>query len=130
LLKADDVVFIGRPDIAVASTTGASIGAALSATTSVTVLEVDVPMQDEVSENFLEIYEVSTTVRNRPPQTVPEICSTPAARPSPILRCVASPSTSSAAPLQPWLQEARRGSRPALGAGVPNPGERIAGGWR
>jgi hypothetical protein len=38
LLKADDVVFIGRPDIA----------------------EVDVPMQDEVSENFLEIHEVKT----------------------------------------------------------------------
>jgi hypothetical protein len=60
LLKADDVVFIGRPDIAVASTTGASIGASLPATTSVTVLEVDVPMQDEVSENFLEIHEVKT----------------------------------------------------------------------
>src|SRR5262245_3301679 len=60
LLKADDVVFIGRPDIAVASTTGASIGAPLPATTSITVLEVDVPMQDEVSENFLEIHEVKT----------------------------------------------------------------------
>src|SRR5215471_10015904 len=56
LLKADDVVFIGRPDIA-----GVSIGVSLPATTSVTVLtvlEVDVPMQDEVSENFLEIHEV------------------------------------------------------------------------
>ena len=60
LLKADDVVFIGRPDIAMVSTTGASIGASLPATTSVTVLEVEVPMQDEVSENFLEIHEVKT----------------------------------------------------------------------
>jgi Protein of unknown function (DUF4058) len=60
LLKADDMVFIGRPDIAVASTTGASIFASQPATTSVTVLEVDVPMQDEVSENFLEIHEVKT----------------------------------------------------------------------
>jgi hypothetical protein len=60
LLKADDVVFIGRPDIAVASTAEASLSALLPATTSVTVLEVDVPMQDEVSENFLEIHEVKT----------------------------------------------------------------------
>ena len=34
LLKADDVVFIGRPDIAVASTTGVSIEVSLPATTS------------------------------------------------------------------------------------------------
>src|SRR5215510_882392 len=60
LLKAYDVVFIGRSDIAVASTTQASIGVSLPATASVTVLEVDVPMQDEISENFLEIHEVKT----------------------------------------------------------------------
>src|SRR4029450_9889636 len=60
LLKADDVAFIGRPDIAGASTTGALIGTLLPATPSVTVLEVDVPMQDEVSENFLKIHEVKT----------------------------------------------------------------------
>ena len=60
LLKADDLVLIGRPDIAVAATTGASVVASQPATTSVTVLEVDVPMQDEVSENSLEIHEVKT----------------------------------------------------------------------
>jgi hypothetical protein len=60
LLKADDLVFIGRPDIALAATTGESVFASQPATTSVTVLEVDVPMQDEVSENFLEIHEVKT----------------------------------------------------------------------
>jgi hypothetical protein len=60
LLKADDIVFIGRPDIAVASTSGASVFPSQPATTSVTVLEVEVPMQDEVSENFLEIHEVKT----------------------------------------------------------------------
>ncbi len=60
LLKADDMVFIGRPDIALAATTGESVFASQPATTSVTVLEVDVPMQDEVSENFLEIHEVKT----------------------------------------------------------------------
>jgi hypothetical protein len=60
LLKADDIVFIGRPDVAVAATTGAPVVAPQPTSTSVTVLEVDVPMQDEVSENFLEIHEVRT----------------------------------------------------------------------
>src|SRR5215471_20036350 len=60
LLKADDIVFIGRPDIAVAATTGASVVTSQPTTTSVMVLEVDVPMQDEVSENFLEVHEVKT----------------------------------------------------------------------
>jgi hypothetical protein len=60
LLKADDLVFIGRPDIAVASATEMSVLVPQPAATSVTVLEVDVPMQDEVSENFLEIHEVKT----------------------------------------------------------------------
>jgi len=60
LLKADDIVFVGRPDIAVASVTDTSISAPYPLATSVTVLEVDVPMQDEVSENFLEIHEVKT----------------------------------------------------------------------
>src|SRR5712692_10448626 len=60
LLKADDMVLIGRPDIAVAATTEASVFASHPALTSVTVLEGDVPMQDEVSENFLEIHEVKT----------------------------------------------------------------------
>jgi len=59
LLKADDLVFIGRPDIAVASAAEVSALAPQPAT-SVTVLEVEVPMQDEVSENFLEIHEVKT----------------------------------------------------------------------
>jgi len=58
-LKADDLVFIGRPDIAVASAAEVSVLAPQPAT-SVTVLEVEVPMQDEVSENFLEIHEVKT----------------------------------------------------------------------
>ena len=59
LLKADDLVFIGRPDIAVASAAEVS-ALAPQPVTSVTVLEVEVPMQDEVSENFLEIHEVKT----------------------------------------------------------------------
>jgi uncharacterized protein DUF4058 len=46
LLKADDVVCIGRHGDDGASTTGASRGASLPATTPVAVLEVDGPMQD------------------------------------------------------------------------------------
>jgi hypothetical protein len=59
LLKADDLVFVGRPDIAVVSAAEVPVLAPQPAT-SVTVLEVEVPMQDEVSENFLEIHEVKT----------------------------------------------------------------------
>ena len=58
-LKADDLVFITRPDIAVALATEMSILAPQPAT-SVTMPEVEVPMQDEVFENFLEIREVKT----------------------------------------------------------------------
>ena len=60
LLKADDLVFVGRPDIAVASVTDTSVYAPHPVATSVTVLEVEVPMQEEVSENFLEVHEVKT----------------------------------------------------------------------
>ena len=60
LLKADDLVFVGRPDLAVAPAADATVLAPQPATTSTLVLEVDVPMQDEVSETFLEIHEVKT----------------------------------------------------------------------
>jgi hypothetical protein len=60
LLKADDLVFVGRPDLAVASAVEGAVLASQPAATSVTVLEVEVPMPDEVSENFLEIHEVKT----------------------------------------------------------------------
>jgi hypothetical protein len=60
LLKADDLVFVGRPHLAVAPASDASVLTLQPATTSTLVLEVDVPMQDEVSENFLEIHEVKT----------------------------------------------------------------------
>ena len=60
LLKADDLVFVGRPDLAVAPASGPPVVTPQPATTSTMVLEVDVPMQDEVSENFLEIHEVKT----------------------------------------------------------------------
>jgi len=60
LLKADDPVFIGRPDLAVAPTFDIQALAPQQAGPTVLVLEVDVPMPDEVTENFLEIHEVKT----------------------------------------------------------------------
>lgn len=60
LLKADDLVFSGRPDIAVAPTSPPPALALQPATPSATILEVDVPMHDEVAENFLEVHEVKT----------------------------------------------------------------------
>jgi hypothetical protein len=60
LLNADDLVFVGRPDLAVAPASDAPVLTPQPAMTSTLVLEVDVPMQDEVSENFLEIHEVKT----------------------------------------------------------------------
>jgi hypothetical protein len=60
LLNADDLVFISHPDIAVGSAADVSGFPSHLVATSVTALEVDVPMQDEVTENFLEIHEVKT----------------------------------------------------------------------
>jgi hypothetical protein len=59
-LKPDDIVFIGRPDIAVIGPHSAQSPVRTPLTPSVNVLEVDVPMNDEVGENFLEIHEVET----------------------------------------------------------------------
>jgi hypothetical protein len=59
LLKPDDVVFIGRPDIAVASHQPSPKPAALPLA-EVGVLEIEVPVNDKVNENFLEVREVGT----------------------------------------------------------------------
>lgn len=59
LLKPDDVVFIGRPDIAVVAGDQPQVLSTLPLA-DVGVMEVDVPMSDEVGENFLEIHEVKT----------------------------------------------------------------------
>jgi hypothetical protein len=59
-LKAEDLVFVGRPDLAVEPASGPPVVAPQPASTSTLGLEVDVPMQDEVSENFLKIHEVKT----------------------------------------------------------------------
>lgn len=60
LLKADDLVLVGRPDPAVAPVSGAPALLPEPVATSATVLEVEVPMHDEVYENFLEMHEVRT----------------------------------------------------------------------
>lgn len=58
LLKPDDIVFIGRPDIALV--TQAQPVVAPTAPMYDGVLEVDVPMTDKVGEDYLEIHEVRT----------------------------------------------------------------------
>ncbi len=59
LLKPDDVVFIGRPDIAVVSQRPQPAPAQMPLAEA-GILEVDVPMNDKPTENFLEVYEVGT----------------------------------------------------------------------
>lgn len=58
-LKPDDVVFVGRPDIAVVAHQPAPQPASMPLAET-GVLEVELPMNDEVGENFLEIREVVT----------------------------------------------------------------------
>lgn len=60
LLKPDDLVFVGRPDITVVQREEAVTPRAQVATAPARVLEVDVPMADEVEEVFLEVREVTT----------------------------------------------------------------------
>ncbi|MBX2997153.1 MAG: DUF4058 family protein [Caldilineaceae bacterium] len=61
LLSPDDVVFVGRPDIALVPTDGSkwqSIPVAVAEGSA--IYAVEVPMADEVDENYLEIREVKT----------------------------------------------------------------------
>jgi len=60
LLKPDDIVFVGRPDIALVSE-NAPVAVAAAPTFN-GVMEVEVPMSDEVGENYLEIHEVKSGV--------------------------------------------------------------------
>jgi hypothetical protein len=60
LLKADDLAFIGRPDVAVVDRGAGESRRAAPAPTATLVVEVDVPMQDEVDEAYLEVHEVTT----------------------------------------------------------------------
>lgn len=60
-LKPDDLVFLGRPDIAVVLRAETVTPRGVVAPASTAVLEVDVPMADEVEEVFLEVREVTTS---------------------------------------------------------------------
>jgi hypothetical protein len=60
VLKPDDLVFIGRPDVAVVQRQEVTVPAVAAAAAPARVLEVDVPMADEVEEVFLEVREVTT----------------------------------------------------------------------
>ena len=62
MMTPDDVVFVGRPDIAVIPRPpfSASTPAEPSAESGVATIEVDVPMTDRVKETYLEVREVGT----------------------------------------------------------------------
>jgi hypothetical protein len=60
LLKPDDLVFIGRPDVAVVERGVGAPESAKMAGITTAVIDVDVPMDDEVDEFFLEVHEVAT----------------------------------------------------------------------
>src|SRR5205823_3769650 len=60
LLTPDDLVLVGRPDVAVVRRAEGAPPGPPPAATATAVLEVDVPMADEVSELFLEVRDVAT----------------------------------------------------------------------
>lgn len=59
LLTPDDIVFVGRPDLAIVGR-DVTPRDAVRTVASVAVLEVDLPVSDEVSETYLEVHEVTT----------------------------------------------------------------------
>lgn len=59
LLKPDDVVFVGRPNIAIIPRQP-STPRKLLPLAETGVIDVELPMNEEVGENFLEIHEVTT----------------------------------------------------------------------
>jgi len=59
LMKPDDIALIGRPDLAIIPHSARPVPQALPLA-GAGVLTVDVPMREEVSENYLEVREVFT----------------------------------------------------------------------
>jgi hypothetical protein len=59
LLQPDDLLFVGRPDVAVISTTPERPQPVPDRET-VAVVDVEVAVADEVSENYLEVHDVET----------------------------------------------------------------------
>jgi uncharacterized protein DUF4058 len=60
LLKPDDIVFVGRPDVAVVERPGGHPVAPGAASGATLVLDVEVPSRDEVEETYLQVHEVGT----------------------------------------------------------------------
>lgn len=64
LLKPDslDIIFVGRPDVSIVAgqSEPAPAGGVVAVADAPAVYDVDLPMADEVGENFLEIHEVQT----------------------------------------------------------------------
>lgn len=60
LLKPDDLVFVGRPDVSVIQRSGGGSVTPSATGTTALVLDVEVPMRDEVDETYLEVHEVGT----------------------------------------------------------------------
>lgn len=60
LLEADDLVCVGRPGLALASTSDIPPFARQQVAPSVLVLELDLALSHEIAEKFLEIHAVKT----------------------------------------------------------------------
>jgi len=60
LLSPGQTVYLGKPDVAIGRSTLPTVSKVQPMPVGVGVLEVDVPMKDEVEENYLEIREVKT----------------------------------------------------------------------
>lgn len=59
LLQTDDLLFVGRPDISVIAPSP-PLPRRVRPLADIAVMEVDLPMDEEVGENFLEVHEVKT----------------------------------------------------------------------
>jgi hypothetical protein len=60
LLMPDDLVLVGRPDLAVVERAQREVVVASTPGRAAAVVEVEVPVAEEVGEDFLEIHEVET----------------------------------------------------------------------
>lgn len=59
ILRPDDLIFVGRPDVAVVSHPPATSGGR-TAGKVMGVVDVEVALSDEVTENYLEVHDVDT----------------------------------------------------------------------
>ena len=59
IVRPDDIVFVGRPDVAVVAAEDPGAGSALPLAEA-GVVQVTVPLADEVDENFLQVHDAAT----------------------------------------------------------------------